>query len=53
MHKYEWKLGKNYVSFFQLKNGENFTSVLNARNYYVKILKIDINRCVCVSMSAF
>ena len=41
MHKYEWKLGKNYVSFFQL-NGENFTSsvVLNARNY-VKILKID------------
>ena len=36
MHKYEWKLGKNYVSFFQFKlNGENFTSsvVLNARNY--------------------
>ena len=48
MHKYEWKLGKNYVSFFQLNVVVKISLLLffcktagfECRNY-VKILKID------------
>ena len=46
MHKYEWKLGKNYVSFFQLNVVVKIsllfckTAGFECRNY-VKILKID------------